>query len=204
MRPRRRSMCRGRLLSVTAGTPITNYEIQRSPATGTPTWTAVATVGNVTSTTATGLTGGSSYIFRVRAINVVGNGAWSAVVGERDYADGARRGDRCGGFECDRRRRLMCRGRLLSVTAATPITNYEIQRSPATGTPTWTAVATVGNVTSTTATGLTGGSSYIFRVRAINVVGNGAWSASSVELARGDGAWRGDRCGGFECDVDVD
>ena len=60
------------------GSPITGYEIQKSPATGTPVWTAAATVGNVTSTTVTGLTRNANYIFQVRAVNAVGTGAWSA------------------------------------------------------------------------------------------------------------------------------
>jgi titin len=60
------------------GSPITGYEIQKSPATGAPVWTAAATVGNVTSTTVTGLNWGANYIFQVRAVNLVGSGAWSA------------------------------------------------------------------------------------------------------------------------------
>ena len=60
------------------GSPITGYEIQKSPATGSPVWTSAGTVGNVTSTTVTGLTQNASYIFQVRAVNAVGSGAWSA------------------------------------------------------------------------------------------------------------------------------
>ncbi|MGV8850467.1 MAG: fibronectin type III domain-containing protein, partial [Propionibacteriaceae bacterium] len=60
------------------GSPITGYEIQKSPATGAPVWTAAATVGNVTSTTVTGLTWNANYIFQVRAVNAAGPSAWSA------------------------------------------------------------------------------------------------------------------------------
>ena len=64
--------------AIDGGSPITGYEIQKSPATGAPVWTAATTVANVTSTTVTGLTWGANYILQVRAINATGPGAWSA------------------------------------------------------------------------------------------------------------------------------
>lgn len=57
------------------GSVITSYDYRRSPA-GAGTWT---TVTGVTSPfTITGLTNGTSYDVQVRAVNGVGNGAWSA------------------------------------------------------------------------------------------------------------------------------
>ncbi len=85
-----------------------------------------------------------------------------------------------------------------------PITGYEIQKSPATGSPVWTSAGTVGNVTSTTVTGLTQNASYIFQVRAVNVVGPSAWSAASAAVRATRCAWCADGCGGVERDVDVD
>ena len=60
------------------GSPVTGYDIQKSPATGTPAWSNVGSVGTATSSTVTGLTPNTSYIFRVRAVNAIGAGAWSA------------------------------------------------------------------------------------------------------------------------------
>jgi len=60
------------------GATIKGYFIQRSPA-GANTWTDVATINTAaqfTYTLATGLTQGSSYDFRVRAFNDVGNSAF--------------------------------------------------------------------------------------------------------------------------------
>ena len=57
------------------GSAITSYDYRRSPA-GAGTWT---TVTGVTSPfNITGLTNGTSYDVQVRAVNAVGNGAWSA------------------------------------------------------------------------------------------------------------------------------
>ena len=52
-------------------------------------------------------------------------------------------------------------------------------------------------------TGLTQNADYIFRVRAINTVGNGCL-VRSVGGVHATGAWCADGCGGVECDVDVD
>lgn len=66
------------------GSAITDYEVQQSPA-GAGTWTTAAN-GTVTATTGqvvnSGVTNGTAYDFRVRAINSVGSpfGAYSATV----------------------------------------------------------------------------------------------------------------------------
>lgn len=61
------------------GATLTGHEIQSSPA-GAATWTTVATVSGSTSIyyVNTGLTAASSYDFRVRAVNAIGNGAYAA------------------------------------------------------------------------------------------------------------------------------
>ena len=85
-----------------------------------------------------------------------------------------------------------------------PITGYEIQKSPATGSPVWTSAGTVGTVTSTTVTGLTWNAGYIFQVRAVNAVGPSAWSTASAAVRAIDGAGCADGCDRVECDADVD
>src|SRR5207249_5037376 len=53
------------------GSPITNYRIFRSTSSGSE--TIIATVGNVNSYTNTGLTAGTTYFYKVKAVNVLGS-----------------------------------------------------------------------------------------------------------------------------------
>lgn len=62
------------------GSTLTGYLIQSSPA-GAGTWTTLATISNPAATAYTvdtGLTAASSYDFRIRATNAIGNGSYSA------------------------------------------------------------------------------------------------------------------------------
>jgi hypothetical protein len=60
------------------GTPITDYVIQYSSNSGSS-WTTFSDgTSTATSTTVTGLTNGTSYIFRVAAVNGIGQGSFSA------------------------------------------------------------------------------------------------------------------------------
>lgn len=62
----------------TGGAAITDYVIQYSSNTGT-TWSTFSdSTSTATSVTVTGLTNDTAYLFRVAAVNIAGNGAWSA------------------------------------------------------------------------------------------------------------------------------
>jgi hypothetical protein len=76
-------------------------------------------------------------------------------------------------------------------TGGEPITGYEIAIYDVTTST--TTFASVGNVTTSLVTGLTSGNSYTFTVAAINVVGQGAYSASSNQINMNIGA-----CGGLQ------
>ena len=64
---------------------------------------------------------------------------------------------------------------------ADPISDY-IVRYSADGGTTWTTVDTGSTSTSTTVTGLTDGTGYLFQVQAVNSVGSGPFSASSPTI----------------------
>ena len=62
----------------TGGAVITDYVIQYSSNSGT-TWSTFSdSTSTATSVTVTGLTNDTAYLFRVAAVNIAGNGAWSA------------------------------------------------------------------------------------------------------------------------------
>lgn len=65
----------------TGGSPIIEYEVEQAVDAATPSWSLVATPAAGTSEyTATGVTGGVTYLFRVRARNVHGRGPYATVV----------------------------------------------------------------------------------------------------------------------------
>lgn len=66
-----------------------------------------------------------------------------------------------------------------TVLAQTPITDYVVQYSSNAGS-TWATFADgTSTNTSTTVTGLTNGTAYVFRVAAVTGIGQGAWSSAS-------------------------
>ncbi|WP_353951237.1 peroxidase family protein [Knoellia sp. S7-12] len=158
------------------GSPITGYQVR--VAVGTTLVRLVNLTGTATSTTVTGLTNGTAYNFRIRAVTAVGLGAVSAPSNtitpiaptNLPTAPGtpvATVGNLSAG---------------LTWTAPTndggsPITGYQVRVS--TGTTLVRLVNLTGTATSTTVTGLTNGTAYNFRIRAVTAVGLGAVSAPS-------------------------
>ena len=159
------------------GSAVTDYVVQYRLGTG-GTWTTFADgTSTATSATVTGLTGGSAYYFRVAAVNVIGQGSYSstssAVTPLTPAVPSTPAAPTC----------VPSSGQL-AVSWVAPaangsaITSYRLQRS-ANGTSGWTDQST--NATSPfTQTGLTNGTSYYYRVRATNGVGNSSDSASSA------------------------
>ena len=164
------------------GSPITGYEIQKSPATGSPVWTSAGSVGNATSTTVTGLTQNASYIFRVQAVNAVGNGAWSdpSAAVQATGRPAAPSGLSVSGVAATTVD--------LSWTApndgGSPLLRYAVRASTDGGT-TWLtpySYTPVGSPPATTLTwtGLSPNTTYTFQVIAQNAVGWSGWSAKSA------------------------
>lgn len=162
------------------GSAITDYEIDYSSDSGT-TWSTFSDGLSATaSATVTGLTNGTSYVFRIRAVNSAGTSSSSAgsssvipaavpaaptnVVGNLGNAQAA-----------------------ISWTAPSTnngsvITDYTIQYSSNGGTSWSTFTHAASAATSATVTGLTNGTSYTFKVAAVNGVGTSAYSSVSAAI----------------------
>jgi hypothetical protein len=159
------------------GSAITDYLVQYSSNSGSS-WTTFAD-GTSASTTATvtGLTNGTSYVFRVAAVNIAGAGDYSSasspvIPAGVPVAPGAPT-PTAGNASVS-----------LSWTApsanGSAITDYKIYYSTSAG-GTYTLFSdTVSTTTSVTVTGLTNGTAYYFKVAAVNAVGDSALSAAST------------------------
>jgi large repetitive protein len=165
----------------TGGSAITGYAIEYSSNGGTSWITASANTGStVTSFTATGLTNGVGYIFRIAARNIVGNGTYSAtsatvtpftIPGAPTSLTGT-----AGNSQ------VSLSWLAPSSDGGSPVNDYIIEYSTNSGT-TWITVADgVSSATSTIVGGLTNGTGYIFRVTARNSAGNGLPSSTTSAI----------------------
>lgn len=163
----------------TGGYAITDYVVQYRTSAGPGSWNTFND-GTSTNTTATvtGLTNGTSYDFRVAAKNSRGTGdysapitpVWGATVPGAPLSPTSTAGNT----------QVVVSWAAPASNGGTPITDYIIEYR--TGSASWSTFAD-GTSTARTATvtGLTNGTSYEFRVTAVNA--NGPGSASSTTTA---------------------
>ncbi len=152
----------------TGGAAITDYIVQYAVSGSTPTWTTFADGTSAsTSATVTGLTNGTSYIFRVAAVNSFGTGTTSPA---SDIV-------RPSGVPAAPSITAITPGDArLSVAftpgdTVSPVLRYEYQLDGGA----W--VQASGTSSPLTITGLTNGASYAVSLRAINAIGTGEESA---------------------------
>ena len=154
------------------GSAITEWDYQQDGGS----WTAIANSGaDTTSHTVTGLTNGTEYTFKVRAVNTHGDGAESAAkkatpattpaaptglsATDTDQASGA----------------VKLTWTAPTTTGGSAITGYKYSKDNGTN---WSTTGTT--TASYTATGLTNGTAYTFKVRAVNRKGDGTASAAAT------------------------
>ena len=160
------------------GSPITDYLVEYSTNAGTS-W---ATVSHPVSTDAflnvTDLTFGTTYLFRVTAVNAVGSSAASGATPEftpytvpaAPQLPTAAPGNK----------EAIVTWFLPSTEGGRGISDYIVEYSADGGTS-WTMfVHPISDAFTQTVTGLTGGTEYIFRVAAVNLGGLGAYSVSTA------------------------
>ncbi|HEX3243537.1 MAG TPA: N,N-dimethylformamidase beta subunit family domain-containing protein, partial [Solirubrobacterales bacterium] len=157
------------------GSPITNYRV--TPYIGSTAQTPTTVPAPAASATITGLTGGTTYTFKVAAINAAGPGQDSAasnpVTPTTPTAPGAPTAVSAssGGQQAT-----------VSWTApasdgGSPITSYAV--IPYIGSSAQTPTTVAAPATSKTIGGLTAGTTYTFRVAAVNAIGQGPESTAS-------------------------
>jgi hypothetical protein len=155
------------------GSAITNYQASKDNG---ATWTSLSPAGTSSPVTVTGLTNGTTYSLRLRAVNEAGVGAASTSVSVMPKAIPStppvpKLVDPGTG------------GTLKATWSAasgngSAITNYVVRYS-SDGGGSWSTAPEVGNVRTTVLPGLVNGHDYVMQVRARNVIGLGAWSPSS-------------------------
>ena len=156
------------------GSAITSYVVDYSANDG-ATWASVTTSSSP-SHTVTGLQNGYSYIFRVTAQNAAGAGS----VSDDSQAVTPRTVPSTPAAPTAEARNASA---LVSWSApsdgGSAITDYEVQFSFNNGSSWTTFSDSVSTDNSTTVTGLTNGTKYVFRVRAINAANPSGWSDKS-------------------------
>ena len=168
-----------------AGSAITDYVVEVSPDNGANWTTVIDGVSTTPSTTVTGLTNGVSYRFRVSAVNAGGTSpasSSSALVTPTATATVPSAPAAPSGITGNGQIALSW---IAPANGGSAITDYLVELSTNSG-GAWTTVNDgVSSATSTTVTGLANGTSYVFRVSAINAIGTGAPSSASAALVPG-------------------
>ena len=163
------------------GSPITNYKVYRATSSGAE--TLLTTLGNVTSYDDTAVTNGTTYYYKVSAVNAVGEGAQSNEASATPQA---------GATVPSAPQNLTAapakgKGIQLSWSApasngGSPITGYDIYRGTVAGGE--TLLTAVGNVTSFKDSSTTRGQTYYYIVKAVNAVGEGPASNEANAIAK--------------------
>lgn len=167
------------------GSVIDYYQVQYATSKAGPFVPGIGTCassGNATSCVLSPLSDGVAYYVQVRAHNAVGFSAWSAVAGPFTTPAPPATPAAPTGTAGNQQVTLTWK----APTSSSPITGYWVEQSPSVGI-TWSRVSSPTcpqpiNALTCVVGGLTNGSSYIFRIIAINSVGSSAPSAASAAL----------------------
>ena len=167
------------------GSAITDYVIEYSSDAGTSYAIFADGVSTSLSATVTGLINGTSYLFRVKAVNSIGAGAVSGVISATPWSVAVTSAPRDVLISTVSLTQIAIRWTAPLTDGGSSVTDYIIEYSTNSGTSWSTFTDNVNALTSIAVTGLTNGTSYIFRVSAVNGAGTSAVSASSAVAAPG-------------------
>jgi fibronectin type 3 domain-containing protein len=166
----------------TASSGATSYNVYRGTTAGGESTTAIATGVTSASYTNTGLTNGTTYYYKITAVNSSGASGYSNEASATPLAVPTAPAGlvaTAGNTQVG-----------LSWTASTGATSYNVYRGTTSGGESSTAIVTGLTTTSYTNTGLTNGTAYYYTVAAVNSIGTSGYSneASATPTAGGTGA----------------
>jgi hypothetical protein len=164
----------------TGGAALTGYLVQRSEDGGTTWRSTPRTLADGRQLTVTGLSNGASYLFRVAAVNAVGTGAFTAASEAVKPVGYASEPQSVVGTAGDGVVNLSWDG---PAEPGGDITDYviEYRTVSGTGSGSWTVVTRpTSAATSAIVTGLVNGREYLFRVAAVNSLGQGAYGTTTT------------------------
>jgi fibronectin type 3 domain-containing protein len=162
------------------GALIANYRIYRGTTSGGE--SLLTTVGNTTSYADSAVTAGSSYFYRVAAVNSVGEGPQSAEVSAAPITVTVPGPPQNLTAAAAKPRGVGMSWSAPASNGGSTITGYRVYRSTASGQE--TLLTTVGVVTSYTDTSTTSGVRYYYKVLAFSSAGDGALSNEATAIAR--------------------
>src|SRR5207247_1529794 len=151
------------------GSAITNYKVYRGTSSGTE--TLLTTVGNVSTYTDSSAVNGTTYWYKVSAVNGVGEGSDRKSGVEAEWGVQGERWALVFGGETCGRGILALQWSAPSSDGGSAITNYKVYRGTSSGTE--TLLTTVGNVSTYTDSSAVNGTTYWYKVSAVNGVGEG-------------------------------
>lgn len=171
-------------LNWAAAPGATSYNVYRGSTSGGQSATPIATGITGTSYTNTGLTNGTAYYYKVAAINASGTSAPSSEASATPVSGSAPSAP--AGLTATAGNAQVSLGWTASPGAA----SYEIYRGTTSNGQSATPIVTGFTGTSYTNTGVTNGTTYYYKVKAVNVSGTSAYSneASATPVAPGGGA----------------
>ena len=155
--------------SSNGGAPITGYDVYRGTSAGGESATPVVTNVTGTSFTDTGLTNGTTYYYTVAAVNAVGVSPQSGEASATPQAGApsaplavvASAGNASVNVSWS----------VPASDGGSPVTGYDVYRGTSAGGESATPIVTNVTGTSFTDTGLTNGTTYYYKVAAVNAVG---------------------------------
>ncbi len=158
-----------------ASTNETGFQVERSTTSGTGFALVTTTAANTTSFSNTGLTAGTQYFYRIRAVNAVGASAPTTEATASTSAPAVP-------TSLVANATSTTQINLSWVDASTNETGFQVERSTTSGTGFVLITTTAANAVSFSNTGLTANTRCFYRVRSVNAVGTSVPTAEASAL----------------------